>query len=271
MSDDDSGGGVTGFLRDNWLWFVAMGLAYLAATDLGLIEPVEMPAGSGLVVMAAVIVAIAGWIVAGKIEGLLPDDHGIYIPVINAYGEPFQLWELTEDQWEDLDVVDGPLKHIPDAKYRAYEAFAYNPEKNVAVSTWRKTLEGSDVVGQPTADAALDLVKEMRDDLEDEARYGRVLRRQLPSVIRRLDRRRAMEQNKALEPNLTPSFADGDSLDDLIGQELPNQVLPDRLSQDEAVGHSDGSEDVGDEFEVDVAVDGADALEPLADGSGGGE
>jgi hypothetical protein len=246
---------------------------YFGATDAQPPSGLAPPEWSPLLGVVGLCGAAGILFASGKIEDMWPDDHGVYLIVINARRHSVvEVWELTEDQWNDLDVRDGPLKHLPGCKHRAYTCVAYNPAANLAISTWQKSIGAQDVIGHAHAEDALDAVNEVKESLEQEARYARAIRRQLPAVIRGLDRRRAREQNRALDPHLTPQFGEGDSLDQMIADELPDEVLPDRLAQDDAEQMDDQGDSPGDLDESIEIIDEdlSEPLEPVSPSNGTG-
>jgi hypothetical protein len=96
----------------------------------------------------------------------------------------------------------------------------------------------------------------LRDIYEEDARHARALRRLIPSILRRLDARRAADQNAALETHLSPSFGE-ESIDDVITDELPRDAIPDHLAPDDEQG--DGGDVVG----FDLLDDDDEALDPV--------
>jgi hypothetical protein len=204
---------------------------YYYGTDSTL--PFNVPDWWPVLVVGGIAGAVAIAVAAGKIEDLWPDTHGVYIVVINAQRDDVvEMWELTEDQWADLEVVDGPLNELPNCKHRAYEAMAYNPAQNVAVGTWRHSVPASQMVGHNEVDDALDMIHEVREYLEPRAKRGRYIRQNLPGIVRALDRERARNQARALEPQVAPSFG-GESVNDALDEVLPEELTPTRLAKQE--------------------------------------
>jgi hypothetical protein len=192
-----------------------------------------------------------------------PEEHGVYIAVINAQRDDVvEVWELTEDQYTDLEIVDGPLNELENCKHRAYEAMAYNPETNVAVGTWRKSVPASQMVGHNDVEDALDLIHELREFLEPEAKRGRYIRQNLPGIVRALDRERARNQARAIEPQVAPSFG-GQSINDALDEALPEELQPSRMAnaeETEEVAEETG-EGIGFEILDDEQLD--EPLQPM--------
>jgi len=248
---------------------------YYYATDSTV--PVDVPEWWPLVAVACIVGGLGILFATGAIDDLFPEEKGVFLIVVNACRlRVIEVWELTEDQWEDLEVQDGPLKHLPGCKHRAYSCVAYNPTANFAISTWRKSISAQEAIGHARAEDAYEAIQAVRGDLEEKARYGRALRRQLPAVVRGLDRRRAREQNRALDEHLMPQFQGGQSIDEMIAAELPDDALPEHLKQDEAEEHAEVSQndeaDELDEVVDDVEDDLEDSPEPApaTNGTGGG-
>lgn len=90
---------------------------------------------------------------------------------------PRELHELTrksiiERLFFFSTVVGGQLNHLSECKHRAYECLAFDPEELVAVATWRRSKPASEIVGHHDVTGALDVMAEIRNDLEPEARFS---------------------------------------------------------------------------------------------------
>ncbi|GAA0651897.1 hypothetical protein [Salarchaeum japonicum] len=224
------------------------------------------PEWVGVAVLALVLVAVAVMIATGRLDDLLPDPPRVTLYVINDEDtEVIEEWELSPDQFADAQVR-GQLNHLPECKTETYECRAYDPQENVIEGTWRGSIAASDAIGAETANDALNAIEEVRGDLEQQARYGERLQRHLPSVVRTLDRLRAMEQNRALSPHLTPSVGGGDTVTDVIQNQMPDSLLPERMQMNEA-DTTDAHDDDADELlnglatfagvrDADAATDG---------------
>ncbi|QDX39849.1 hypothetical protein [Salarchaeum sp. JOR-1] len=231
----------------------------------------QAPEWLGVAVLALVLVAVAVMIATGRLDDLLPDPPRVTLYVINdEETEVIEEWELSPDQFADAQV-NGQLNHLPECKTETYECRAYHPEENVIEGTWRGSVAASDTIGASSATDALNAIEEVRGDLEDQARYGERLQRHLPSVVRTLDRLRAMEQNRALSPHLTPSVGGGDTVTDVIQNQMPDSLLPERMQMNEA-STTDEHDDDADELLHDLAnVAGVTDAEPATDGGGNDE
>ena len=227
-------------------------------------EPI-IPSGSlppwwELGAVAVVAGALTAVFASGALDGLFPEERGVFLQVVNARRtDKIETWEITEDKWSEVEVVGGQLNHLPENKHRAYECIAYDPERNVAVASWRESKPASEIVGHTSVADAIGEMEEIRSDLEPEARFSSILRRRLPSIVRTLDRQRAMDQNRALEPHVTPSLDDGKSVDEVLQDTLNEDALPPRLQNTE-----DGEGEIAEErHPAENAQRGLDLLSQL--------
>lgn len=262
--------GITEIVRDNFKAIVVLVGGYIVAAETGRVAypEIEMPTGWGLAVTAALAVGVASYYYADRILDLLPDDEGIYLVAFVADDDTGgAVWELTEDQFEAMTVVNGSLFQWPVSK-RVYECREYRPEENVAVANWRESVAASELAGSATVVDALEQIRELRHEFEPEARKLRRLQRGLRGVVRKLDRRRLQDQQAVLDQHLTPSFdSEGATVGAVIEEELPDDLLPDsmdapddeRLSGERSNGQGDSGEFVG--FDL---LDDGEALEPEA-------
>jgi hypothetical protein len=255
MVDDDSGSS-----RSDWLKLGAI------AAAVGWYTGVEIPEWSLLAASGAVIVGIAAAFATGKIEALLPDPPKKHLVQINSNGDPLAYWRISPDAWNDLEIKWGPLYPHTDSGEDVFECYAYNEATHTAVGTWRRSIPGSDLVGNFDADDVLDVIGEYRSDLEPEARRGREIRQALPRVLRRLDYQRMEAQNRALDPTMGPETG-GPSIDDVIVEELPEELRPGRLQTGDLrdLLESDATDVSDDEWladGMDLVVGDGDALEP---------
>lgn len=252
---------IAGIVRENFRDLLIVGgliVAYYGATDAQPPSGVTVPEWWPLIAVAALLAAIGILFASGKIDDLLPESHGTYLYVINAQRtDVMELWELSEDQFADLETINGPLNHLPRCKHEAYEVLAYNPEENVAVGTWRQSLPASQLVGHTDVSDAQDKIDELRKFLEPEAKRGRFIRQNLPGLLRALDRERARNQARALEPQVAPSFG-GESINDAIDAMLPDGLKPTHMAGNEDV------EQVADEQGVAFEILDEPGDEPLA-------
>jgi len=200
--------------------------------------------GAGVVVTAAVAVAIGGYVAGGYVADLLPEEEGIYLVAFDASDDTGgAVYELSEDQFAAMDVHAGTLFEWPVAK-RVYECREYRREDNVAVANWRESVAGSELAGDVQVVDALDAIAELRDEFEPEARRARHLKRRLRSISRTIDRRRLEDMETILDPTLTPTFDDDDaSIASIIDDELPDELKPETMKGDDLDTETNGHEE----------------------------
>jgi len=154
------------------------------------------------------------------------------------------IWEITEDQFDAMEVHSGTLFEWPTAK-RVYEVKEYRPEENVAVANWRESIAGSQLAGDCLVADAIDHIEEIRTVLEPEAQKSRRLRlqRRIRSIIRKLDRRRMEDQQEILDPTTTPSFGkSGATVSEVVAEESPRgseTTVDESRQRDPTNGHDE--------------------------------
>jgi len=252
---------LTEWVSENTNTLAGLSLAYVGYVEFTEATYPSVPSGSGAAVVAAVGVAIAGYVAAGKIADLLPEDEGIYLVAFKASDEAGgEVWELTEDQFADMEVVAGSLFQWPTSK-RVYEVREYRPEDNVAVANWREGVAGSELAGDTLVTDAMEAIAEIRQEYEPAERQLRLIKRRLRGIARKQDRRRARDQNAQLDPHTTPTFGeDSASISEILNEEMPDELLPDSMEVDDEVrqnGHDEPEEYAG--FEL---LDDEEAIEP---------
>jgi hypothetical protein len=253
-------------VSDNLRTIIAVGGGYVLAVETDVIDAgypsvPSLPGWWTLGAMAFLGTLLVAWMVGDKIADLLPDPPGHIIVALDETTDMgLGAWELNDQAWEELDVHEGTLYPWTDSPLDTYEARIYNPEANAAVANWREAAPASKVLGETEESAVRAMVSELREQYEEDARHARALRRRIPSILRRLDARRATDQNAALEPHLSPSFGD-ETIDDVIAEELPPESLPLHLAPDDDGTDDDLGEDNDEVFSLDL-LDDDEALEP---------
>jgi len=131
-------------LKDKSNLIVGGGLIYIAIAEYSseVPYPWEVP-GAGVVLTAGFAALVFGYLGAGKLDEFLPDENGIFLIAFQASDDTGgAIWEITEDQFDAMEVHSGTLFEWPTAK-RVYEVKEYRPEENVAVANWRESIAGS--------------------------------------------------------------------------------------------------------------------------------
>lgn len=129
-------------------WFIGpplLVLGFIIASRFGLtgdLPSVSIPGWFWAYLVLAILVFAVTWpwqtLIIKAMESV-----GKLLHDVNPYNGDAALWELTEDQWSDLTVVNsrgeemdkGELWHI-DTLHGGYECVEYDPEENVAVVSW---------------------------------------------------------------------------------------------------------------------------------------
>ena len=222
-------------------------------------------AGTGI--GAAIVV---GAVASGKINELLDDPRQKRIVQVNANGEELAAWKLSADKLAETQVEWGPLyPHETGSKYDVLEAYAYDPDRNVAVGTWRRSIPGSEIVGQHGVEDVLNVIEDTRGRLEVMAREGRELKTQLPNIVRRIDFERMEMQNAALDPNeAMPS--ESVSLEQVMREELPDNLQPGSIKTGDLSSLLDAEPDESETWDgegMDLVIDetAGEALEPVGE------
>jgi hypothetical protein len=252
------------FLTENFRTLLLLAGGYALAVQQGYIggpSVPEMPDETGIIVLGGLVLLFGGYVAAGKIEGLLPEDRGIFLVAFEASDHTGgKVYELSEDRFADLEVKEGTLFQWPVSE-RVYECRTYNPDANTAVAGWRGSPAASELAGGHDLEDAYAAIEELRDEYEPAQRKLNRIQRRLRSVARTLDRRRARDQNRMLEPNVSPTFDDEDAgVRGVIQDEFPDELLPDSLQEDSDDDRDDQDDEQG-EF-VDFSV--LDDTEPEA-------
>ncbi len=257
-----------GFIRKNSRLIAILGFGYIGAAEYGAVEypniRESLPDGWGILVVAALAGAAAAYYYSDRILDLLPDDEGIYLVAFKSSDDTGgEIWELTEDQFDSMTVVEGSLFQWPTSK-RVYEAREYRPEGNVAVANWRESVAASELAGNVNVVDALEAIGELRDEFEPEARKYRLLQRRIRGVVRKLDYRRLEDQQSILDQHMAPSFdSDDATIGAVLREEIPDELLPESMDAtdgDRLTGDTNGR-DQGEFVGFDI-LDDTEAIEP---------
>ena len=245
---------------------VALGAAGIMQTTGAGLPRIDFPIPGELLITLALVVAAAGYWAGDKIDELLPDERGIIIVAFKADEDSGAIFELTEDQFADMEIHGGSLHAWDDASERVYEVRSYDPDRNVAIANWRETEPGSALAAEASIPDVLAAIRELRHDLEPDAAKSRELQRRFRGIIRTLDRERAEAQQAALDEHIAPSIGDSRTISEVIEDSLPEDLHPESMSgvDDETVARrSGGHPEAGETVSFDLLEDG-DALDPVA-------
>ncbi len=258
---------LTEAISDNLRTLLVVAAGYAIAVHQGYASAPTVPSLPEwwqLPVAVAASAAVVGWVIGGKIPKLLPDPNGHF--VIAQEGGDEQggaVWELNDEAWSEMDVVDGTLYPWTGSSENAHEVRIYNPDTNTSVANWRGTKVASELLAEPTPEEAMSNIRELRDEYERAAREGDYIKRNLGGILRKVDKQRAKDYNAALQQHVAPSLHEGNSYEELISKSLPEELVPDHMTEDP----SDEPEqwDVeGTDMDFQVLEDG-EAIDPLPD------
>jgi hypothetical protein len=246
-------------LRENQRLVLAGVLGYVSAASFGYITPVWEMDGFGAVATAGVVTMVAGYFGAGKVEELLPEEEGIYLVAFQASDDTGgELWELSQDQFEAMEVHAGTLFEWPVSK-RVYEVKEYRPEENVAVANWRESVAGSQLAGDALLPDALEQIAELREKFEPEARKARYLKRRLRSIARTIDRERLQDQQELLDETTNPTFSEASrGISDIVEDEIPPELRPESMNAGDMAKERNGNDEEIVGFEL---LDDSEALD----------
>ena len=259
-SSDDSE-----LLEGNSGSLIKLGAVVLAVGWATGAEMPDVPSWSPLVGTVAVAGGLGVLFWSGRITDLIPDPERVYLFALRGDDtEQIALYALSPDAFEKVGVTGGTLNELTECKHRAYEATRFDPDTMTAKANWRASPAPSEIAGHEELADALSQIAEYRDVLEPEARKGRLLRLQLPGILRELDRRRLETQAETLEPHMAPSFGgEYDGIDDVIAERLPEDLRPNRATAADLEEHDEaatnGHDDLG-EWELDIDTE---ALDPV--------
>lgn len=229
---------------------------------------VEFPSWASIAVVGALFVVGAGYIASGKIDELADDPRSVRLVRINANGEPLGGWKLSPDKFAETVVKWGPLfPHETDSKFDVYECYAYSPDSNVAVGTWRRSVPGSELVGQFDVDDVLAVVSDVRGRLEPDARRLTAMKTSLPAIVRELEFHRAEMQSSALDPS-SPMKMDAPTVEDVIVDHMPEELRPGHLQNGDLASLlevDDEPDEWSEGLDLVIGDDGGDALEPVGE------
>jgi len=260
-------------LSENLKVLLVVAGLYIVAVETGYIGGYpsipELPGWWDLLALVVGAVVVVGYVVGSKLAALLPDPPGHFLVAQEAHDAAGgEIWELNDEAWQQLNVVEGDLFAWERAPWDVFEVRRYNPDTNTAVANWKGTDPGSELSNKTDPDIVMDQIRELRNSHEQEARYGRWIRQSLPSLLRYLDKRRAKKMNATLDKTISPTWDEDSTIDDLIEERVPEDALPDYFENDGDDDRADRPEPSGDDFAGFEILDGTDALDATADMDG---
>lgn len=257
---------------ENLKTLLVVGGLYVLAVETGYVGGYpavpELPGWWDLLALVGGSVAVVGYIVGSKLAELLPDPPGHYLVAQEGHEEQGgEIWELNDEAWQELNVVEGELFSWDGVPWDVFEVRRYNQKTNTAVANWKGTQPASELSNKTDTDIVMQQIRELRNDHEQEARYGKWLRQSLPSLLRYLDKHRAKNLNATLDKTLSPTWnGDGQkSIDDLIEDRVPEEALPDYFQDRGGDDGRDDRADEGGEFAGFEILDNSEALDATAD------
>jgi hypothetical protein len=233
----------------------------------------SLPSWAPLALAVLGFAVIGGYFVGQHVYDLLPDPVGVFlIAMEGSDGEQGgEIWELTPQQFEEMEVRAGPLYAWQGSAVEVYECLTYDRERNVATCNWREAPPTSEILGIHEPSEAMDYMNELQNSYEERARYGDQIKRRFVSILREMDRRRAVQQDKALRQHATPEFG-GDDVEDVITEHIPDEHIPDHLlGDDDQDPTADVAAGPGEGMDLLFGQDDEDALEPVAKENGHAE
>ena len=227
----------------------------------------ELPDWSSLAVMAALFGAAAAFVAADRILDLLPEDEpDVVLHEVRADDESYAgTWGLSEDYWEAC-AVHGDLNELDGRAGTHYECYEFNPDPEwwdddeqggVVRANWRGQDPDSVIVGQYDGNDARKGIIRIKNELEDDAAAGRILIERYPSILRELDKERAVRFVQQVGDDVSGDIG-GREVDDVLRDALPDDLVPSVLVEErDPVGETDLSAE---------EITTGDALAKLVDG-----
>ena len=226
-----------------------LGAGLLVAWWAGWIPESPLPSWwpVALVVVAASVAA--GKYAAERVLELFPEDQGTLI--LDFENE--EVYEVSEDKFAQTRV-DGSLYQWSETARPVYEAVEYSPEANWALGNWKESFSDTEVREKPTPAAVEKMLNAYRENFEPELYEARLLKRQIRSVVRRIERERADAQDEILDEDRAPTIGDAPTITEVLRDEIPEDLHPRTgLSKPDDDGDTEtvSIEDLADEIEID--------------------
>jgi len=235
----------------------------LIGWSMGVIDPntIDVPVWWRLAATAAFLSLAAGYFAADSVYALLPEERGIFLVVFDNTEEGGgEIHELNKDQWDELTVY-GSLHPWEQSSERVYECRDYDPDRCVAVGSWKESKPESALAAEATVEDALIAIDELRSVLEPDAAEARALKRSFRGIVRRLDKERAEAQDEAVDSHIAPNIGGSKTISEIVEESLPENLHPESMKLDEEkIARRNDSQP--EQISFDLLEEG-EALEPI--------
>ena len=133
-----------------------------------------------VLLLAAVVFAIPGRSAGKKIVAWLGSISWFYLIDIDAgYSRGgFAVWRLSEAAWRDVTVVEGELFSPGGTLFPAYFCEGFDEGELEARGTWRGSASDLELIRER------ERIREVRNDLEDRAKWAVTIRIRASSIVR---------------------------------------------------------------------------------------
>lgn len=227
----------------------ALGLAgalFVVTFVVVVIDPawLDTPRVADLVLLTASASALVGWMPAQRLVEWIYSPDVVHLLVVKDDPETVMLWEMTPQEFDELDVDSGTSLYQWDGNRSLYEADEYRPDEQTVRGSWRGSATTLQLLSHR------EKVGEVRGRLEDMARRGLALRIRLTSIVRAATTDAVVDVLETLEasPAVMPS-------EDVV-RESVEDAMPEDLRRSLEDGKSDGtdpddSRDLGADEESD--------------------
>jgi hypothetical protein len=239
--------------------------AYFAGWAGGYVEGPSLPDWWPIGTVVLLCAVVVGYVLGSKLGDLWPDQYSNLLVATDAdQGDGGAIWELNDAAMEELEIKKADrLFRWESPKCDVYEGRNLNVDQLVAVANWKGTKTGSELSKPVEREEVMRQIRNLRESHEEDARYGQAVRDAIPALLRQLDKRRAKNINAALEGHISPNLGD-QSIDDMIRDQLPDEVIPEYLRE----GDRDGL-DAQDDDQIGFQIlDDSEALDPVENPQG---
>jgi len=215
----------------------------------------------GILLLFAFVMAAPGAIAGKWVVDLLWSEDYHYLIDIDPGNERggYKEWRLGPDSWDDLQVLDGELYRPRNSIVPVAFCEEFDSDELVCNGTWRGSRSDLELIQDR------ELIKDVRGELEQQARWGLTVRIRSSSLVRKAVKRVTLAVVAQIE-GLT--MFDGDALEDAIDdatKDLDVQDLERDIGEDRPTA---GPADTGNEGAPlhENLAGGADSADVAADG-----